>query len=325
MFRKNFEKLYLWVEKYRPQNMNDMILPNNYRKIFEGFLNKKEIPHLLLYGPPGSGKTAMARILTDSLIDDSMDLLTLNGSSSTGIDIVRTQITDFLKTPTFGKGNHKVIFLDEFDFMSQNAQGALRNVFETYHENGRFILTCNYLNKIMDPIQSRCQSFEFKKVSKEYIEKFCKKILDIEKIKYDQISLNKVISTFYPDIRKIINTLQSRCESGSLQIKGEDVESKEKLFRSFVTELLVGLKNNQNDVINQSVTRMLKFLGDSSDLDFRSIYQDLFNDEHIPIWAKITINQYGDKHQSALSPPMTLMAMTFSIIKIGKELRSLSK
>lgn len=325
MSKKNFEKMYLWVEKYRPHDIDNMVLPDNYRKIFKDFIDKKEVPHLLLHGPAGSGKTAMSRILIKCIINDNMDILSLNGSSSTGIDIVRTQIEDFLKTPTFGSGKIKIVFIDEFDYMSQAAQAALRNIMETFHENGRFILTCNYLSKVLDPLQSRCQSFEFKKVSKEYIEDFCNKILEAEKIKFDKISLNKIITTFYPDIRKIVNTLQSRCESGVLQIKGEDIESKEKLFRSFITELLLGVNDNKNDIINKSITRMLKFLGDNNDIDYRSLYQDLFTDSNIPIWAKITINKYSNTHMGSMIPEMHIMAMIYSIVKIGKELRDLRK
>jgi len=321
---KNMEKMYLWVEKYRPNKMENMVLSEEYRIIFNKFLIEKEIPNLLLYGPPGSGKTAISRILIDNITPDKMDTLFLNGSSSTGIDIVRNHIEDFLKTPSFGNNNTKIVFIDEADYMSQNAQAALRNMFETYHSNGRFILTCNYLYKILEPIQSRCQSFEFRKVSKEYIDIFCEDILNKENIKFEKDALNKIISTLYPDIRKIVNTLQSRSEGGRLQIQNADIESKEKLVRSLISEIFLGILSDNSIVINQAINKLLNFLS-KNEIDFKSVYQDLFYDDDIPIWSKIIINKYTNGHLEAMIPQIHFMAMIYSIIKMGHEIKMLKK
>ncbi|MCK5015493.1 MAG: AAA family ATPase [Candidatus Peribacteraceae bacterium] len=315
---------YLWVEKYRPQTVDDMILQDEYRQMFNKFINEKEIPHLLFHGPPGSGKTAMAKILIKSMVKDKNDVLSFNGSTSTGIDIVRDSIEDFLKTPTFGGSKIKVVFIDEFDYMSQNAQAALRNITETYHENGRFIFTCNYLYKVIDPLQSRCQSFEFKRLPKEYVVDFCKNILDKEGIKYEDLSISKITTTFFPDIRKIINTLQSRCEGGELIIKGSDLESKEKVFRSYISEMLMGVDTNKSQVVMNSVANMQRFLA-NNDIDYASIYQDLFADEKIPIWGKVLINKYATEHIGAMTPAMNMMGMVYEMIQVGKKIREITK
>jgi len=319
------EETYLFVEKYRPKNLEDVVLPDNYKKIFKKFLDEKEIPHLLLHGPAGSGKSTMARILVDNITPDRADCLVLNGSSSTGVDVVRGHIEDFLKTPSFGGGSSiKIIFIDEFDYMSANAQAALRGITEKYHESGRFIFTCNYLTKIIDPLQSRCQMFEFRKLPLDYIFEYCKNILNKEEIKYDEVSLNKVITMLYPDMRKIINTIQSRCENGVLQIKGKDLESQEKNFRSFITDMLIGINAGDSIKTNGSIQNMLELLKET-DLDYTNVYQDLFNDDSIPVWAKIQINQFANQHQGSLIPAMNIMSMCYSIIKVGKQLRELKK
>lgn len=321
---KNFEETYMWVEKYRPRKLENMVLSEEYRKIFERFISDGEVPHLLLHGPAGSGKTAIARILIDNIITDKHDCYMINGSADTSVNIVRNEIEEFLKAAKFGSSKIKIVFIDEFDHMSPNAFAALRGITQTYHQNGRFIFTCNYLYKIPGPLQSRCQSFEFRKSTKEFIKDYCKKILINENIKFDDVSIDKVITVHYPDIRKIINTIQPRCSDGILNIKSEDIESKEKLFRSFITELLDGIESGNNALINGSVKRVMDFFK-KSEIDYRQIYQEIFYDENIPIWAKIIVNQYTNSHLNAMIPSMHMMAMIYSLIKAGKQLRELKR
>jgi DNA polymerase III delta prime subunit len=313
---------YLWVEKYRPKELGQMVLSDQYRIIFEGFISKNEIPHLLLYGPPGSGKTTLARVLIDNLSKDSADLLTLNGSTSTGVDVVRNLIEEFLKVPSFSSST-KIVFIDEADYLSGNAQAALRNITETYHEAGRFIFTCNYLSKIIDALQSRCQSFEFRKLPINYILSFCKDILSKENIEYDETFLKKLISSLYPDVRKIVNVLQSRASNGKLEIQRSDVESNEKLFRSYITDMISGI-NGDPGKTNEAITSMLKLLS-QVELDYVGLYQEIFNDDNVPIWAKIVINQYAGSHTTAMVPAMNLMSCVYKILNMGKELRELKR
>lgn len=321
---KNFEDTYLWVEKYRPRKLENMVLPDEYRRKFESFINEKEIPHLLLYGPQGSGKTAIARILIDNIITDKMDCLVLNGSADTSVNVVRNDIEDFLKSAKFGNSKIKIVFIDEFDYMSQNAFAALRHISEELQQSGRFIFTCNYLHKIPGPLQSRCQSFEFRRNTKEFIREYCEKILNFENIKYENKNIDKIITVHYPDIRKIVNTLQSKCLNGSLDINGQEIESKEKLFRSFITDLLNGIETKNNPIVNESTKRILDFFK-TNEIDYRQVYQEIFYDENIPIWAKIIVNQYSNSHLNSMIPSMHMMAMIYALIKAGKQLSEIRR
>jgi DNA polymerase III delta prime subunit len=318
----NLVETYLWIEKFRPTKLDQLVLPDDYRIKFEEYAKTKEIPHCLFFGPPGTGKTTIARILVNSILRDTGDLLMFNGSSSTGVDVMRNIVDEFLKVPSFS-GGIKLIFIDESDYLSQNAQAALRNMTETYHEVGRFIFTCNYLSKILEPLQSRFQMFEFKKVPLDYILNFCKKILDTEKVKYDEASVKKIISTFYPDIRKIVNKLQARSEGGELRVQTTDLESNEKMFRSYLTDLIKGINENSS-LTNTSISNMLKLLS-KVELDYVGLYQEMFNDDYVPIWAKIVINKSANEHASSMLPGMNLMSCIYQIAKIGKELKELRR
>lgn len=313
---------YLWVEKYRPQTIDDVVLPDEYDKTFRNYLQDGEIPNLLLIGTQGSGKTTLARILIDQLTDRD-DIMELNGSASTGVDIVRDLIEEFLKVPSFGN-NIKIVFIDEFDYMSKNAMAALRNVIEKYSDIGRFILTANYKSKIIDPLFSRLTTFEFKRLPNEFIQKYCYKILDSEQIKYDKEFVNKVITMYYPDVRRVVNTLQGKVHECELMSDYESLVSSEKKAHSFVYDLCEGIKGSNPKLANSAIVNTHNLLKDG-ELDYISLYQDVFGDEKIPIWAKIVINDYARTHTESLVPAMHWCAMLYQIGKTGKELLLLKK
>lgn len=319
----NLEASYMWVEKYRPKKLDDMVLSENYKSIFSKFMEDGEIPHLLLYGPPGSGKTAISRITVDRIITNKDDCLRIAGSADNGIDVVRNIIIPFLETPPFGTGKVKIVFIDECDFMSQNALASLRNVTQEYQSNGRFIFTCNYLYKIPEPLQSRCQSFEFKRATKEFITNYCEHVLQSENIKYKNGDLDRIVSLFYPDIRKIINTIQPRTISGELK-NIDNLECKENLFRSYITDLLLGIDSMNGTIVNGTVQKILKLLSEA-ELDYSQLYQDMFFDSNIPIWVKLIVNQFSGTHLNAMVPAMHIMSMVYSIIKAGKQLKGINR
>lgn len=313
---------YLWVEKYRPQTIDDVVLPDEYDKAFRKYLQDKEIPNLLLIGTQGSGKTTLARIMIEQLTDRD-DVMELNGSASTGVDIVRDLIEEFLKVPSFGS-NIKIIFIDEFDYMSKNAMAALRNVIEKYSDVGRFILTANYKSKIIDPLFSRVTSFEFKKLPNEFIQDYCYKILDSEQITYDKGFVDKVITMYYPDVRRVVNTLQGKVHEGALMSDYESLVSSEKKAHSFVYDLCEGINSKNPKLANSAIVNTHALLKEG-ELDYISLYQDVFEDDKIPIWAKIVINDYARTHTEALVPAMHWCAMLYKIGKTGKELLALRK
>lgn len=209
------DKHNLWVEKYRPQTLSEYVFHDDQqRKAFERFVNDKTIPHLLLTGVQGSGKTTIAQILIRELDLEETDILTLNASDENSVDVMREKIKSFITT--FAMGAFKVVFLDEADFISPAGQGVLKLFMEDYADQARFILSCNLEHKITGPIKSRCQHFRFKAGNKDDITEYCAKVLLSEKVNFGLPLLDKYVSVGYPDVRKIVNLLQQNTHDGKL-------------------------------------------------------------------------------------------------------------
>ena len=212
---------FLWVEKYRPHKIKDCILPDGSKKSFQGFLDQGEIPNLLLSGPAGVGKTTVARALCDEI---GASYLLINGSDEgRSIDTIRTKVKQFATSVSLtSSAAHKVVILDEADNMTYDVQMILRAAIEEYHLNCRFIFTCNFINKLIDPIKSRCTVVDFtiKPSHKEKLqEEFFYRIRDIltkESIKYDDKIIAKLIKRYYPDWRRLLNEAQRFSSSGEI-------------------------------------------------------------------------------------------------------------
>ena len=212
---------FLWVEKYRPHKIKDCILPDGSKKSFQGFLDQGEIPNLLLSGPAGVGKTTVARALCDEI---GASYLLINGSDEgRSIDTIRTRVKQFATSVSLtSSAAHKVVILDEADNMTYDVQMILRAAIEEYHINCRFIFTCNFINKLIDPIKSRCTVVDFtiKPSHKEKLqEQFFYRIRDIltkESIKYDDKIIAKLIKRYYPDWRRLLNEAQRFSSSGEI-------------------------------------------------------------------------------------------------------------
>jgi|TARA_B100001964_G_scaffold6791_1_gene7419 DNA polymerase III delta prime subunit len=213
---------YLWTEKYRPGRIEDCILTNELKETFKQFLNQKEIPNLLLSGTSGTGKTTVARALCEEL---GADYIIINGSDEgRQIDTLRHKIKNFASTVSLTEqSNHKVVIVDEADYMNADSvQPALRNFIETFYKNCRFIFTCNYKNKILPALHSRCTVIDFaikngeKRLTAMAFMKRLSKILDDEKIEFDKKVLAELIQKYYPDFRRTINELQRYSVRGKI-------------------------------------------------------------------------------------------------------------
>ena len=212
---------FIWVEKYRPQTIEDCILPENIKKTFSEFLNKGEIPNMLLAGPPGVGKTTVAKALCNEL---GVDFYVINGSDEGRfLDTVRTNAKNFASTVSLtSESKHKVIIIDEADNTTSDVQLLLRASIEEFQKNCRFIFTCNYKNKILEPLHSRCAVVDFSVKGKEKQEvagqffKRLKEILETERVEADNKVLAELITKHFPDWRRVLNECQRYAVSGTI-------------------------------------------------------------------------------------------------------------
>jgi DNA polymerase III delta prime subunit len=273
---------FLWVEKWRPKTIEDCILPDNIKKTFTDFLNKGEIPNLLLAGPPGVGKTTVAKALCNEL---GVDFYVINGSDEGRfLDTVRNQAKNFASTVSLqGTGKHKVIIIDEADNTGNDVQLLLRANIETFYNNCRFIFTCNYKNKIIEPLHSRCAVVEFSIKGKEKAQlagsffKRLQNILDEEGIKYNQKVLAELINKHFPDWRRVLNECQRHSVSGEIDSG---------ILASFsdvaVNDLITHLKNKNFSEVRKWV---VSNLDNDSSVILRRVYDacyDCLSPQSIP-------------------------------------------
>ena len=206
----------LWVEKYRPKNLDGYVFrDDNQRKQAQSWIKEKSIPHLLFSGAAGIGKTTMAKILINELEIPDYDVLEINASRTNSVDEVRNKITNFVQMIPFGP--FKVVLLDEADYLSPNAQAALRGVMEEYHSTARFILTCNYPNRIIPAIHSRCQGYHIERIDQTEFTARVATILVEENIEVELETLDNYVKATYPDLRKCINMVQQNVSDNKLQ------------------------------------------------------------------------------------------------------------
>jgi replication factor C small subunit len=219
----------LWVEKYRPKTTSDYVwIDNDQKHMVATWIKDKYIPHLLLAGKAGAGKTTLAKVLVNELGVEPSEFMHINASRDNGVDFLRNKINNFCSTMSIGP--FKVVLLDEADYITPPAQGILRGMLEQYHEGVRFILTCNYPQKIIPALHSRVQTISFKTLDQEQFAGRLAWILYTENIDFDKDTLDVYVKACYPDLRKAINTAQMRSTSGRLEApKEDDAESDYKL------------------------------------------------------------------------------------------------
>lgn len=237
---------YLWCEKYRPTTLENYIGNPIFRKDLSKWIEDGTIPNIILSGPRGLGKTTAAKLIVQNI---DCDWLYINASSENGIDTIREKVTSFASSATFKPV--KIIILDEADFLTSLSQAALRNIIETYSLTTRFIFTCNYFERISDPIQSRLERYELAPPTKQELAQKCKEILDIENIKYDVQDIVDLVKLTYPDIRQTIIKLQSFSKDGELIVTDSSSD-----ISKISDELIENLKNKKFTNIRKIVINL---------------------------------------------------------------------
>jgi DNA polymerase III delta prime subunit len=317
----------LWVEKYRPRKLEDLALPERYTKDFGRIIEKCALPNLLFSGPPGGGKTTIALMLCSKygvLFNKKDNLLMANGSTkkARSINFVDQVIEPFLKIPP-AKDKYKVVFMDEADQLTEESFKAFRGIIEKYQTGyGRFIFTCNYISKIPDPVQSRFTPYIFQQIPKEFVFDYCKKILEQEIVTYKDKDINFIISNLYPDVRRIITTIQKCSWEGTLKVDDEIVITNEKKLLAGIVEIISLLSKSEDKKIGNVINTIVEILA-SQDIEYRNVYTELFFMKKVPAPAKIVVNEYANKHQNCLIPHQHFMAMVFKIIKTLQDYRKM--
>ena len=254
----------LWVEKYRPSKLDEYVGNEHLKTKVADYLQSGDVPHLLFFGKAGTGKTTLAKLIVNTI---DCDHIIINASDENNVDTVRTKVKGFAST--IGFRNSKIVILDEFDYMTPNAQAILRNLMETFSKHCRFILTCNYVEKVIDPIQSRCKTFQIVPPTKKDVAVQISQILGKENVKFELKDLVPIIDASYPDIRKIINTCQLNSSKGELKVDVSNILSSD--IKIKIVDLLKG-----NDDKRNKYMKIRQAVADSRIQDFSELYGYLY-------------------------------------------------
>lgn len=309
----NVDKHALWVERYRPKTLEEYIFHDeNQRIAIERMVADKTIPHLLLSGIQGSGKTTLALVIINELNMDSTDVLTLNASDENSVDVMRDKIKSFVST--FAMGDFKIVHLEEADYITAAGQAVLRRMMEEYADSARFILTCNYENKIIPAIKSRCQQFRFQKHNINEVTESVARILLQEKIKFDLDLLDKYVRVGYPDIRKIINLLQQNSHDGKLLPVTSESEVGDYKF-----ELLEFIE--RDDWFNARKLTCGQVAAEEWEDVFRFLYENLHKAPKFSVQAKweegiIVVADHLYKHSLVADPEINAAAMYIRLAQV---------
>jgi len=265
----------LWVEKYRSNTLANYVGNENIKQTVQKYLDQNDIQNFLFYGPAGTGKTTLAKLIVNNL---DCDYLYINASDERGIDTIRDKVSGFASAASFKP--LKVVILDEADFITIQGQAALRNVIETYSRTTRFILTCNFVERIIDPLQSRCQVLKIVPPSKNDIAKHVFNILKQEETEIELEDLKLVVNQFYPDVRKILNTLQMGANDGQI----------------VVDKTILVSSNYKNQILNElckpsqkSFNNIRQIIADAGVSDFEDMFRYLY--DNVEKYAPLSVGE----------------------------------
>ena len=300
----------LFVEKYRPVSLENYIGNQHLKTKVSKYINTGDIPHLLLHGKAGTGKTTLAKLLVSNIDCDQMYI---NASDENNVETVRNKIKVFASSVGFK--DLKVIILDECDFLTPNAQAALRNLMETFSKHCRFILTCNFVERIIDPIQSRCQSYQIIPPSKKEVAIHTSNILNTEGITYDNNDIVAMVNSGYPDIRRIINAVQRNIVDNNLVVDTESMVQND--YKLQVLEIL------QTQDKKLAFKNLRQLLADSQIRDYADLFRLLYDE--IDSYGKghiaeviLTIAKYELSDAQVVDKEINAMAMLIEILNIIK-------
>jgi DNA polymerase III delta prime subunit len=305
----------LWVEKYRPDSLESYIGNEHLKSKIKLYLESGDLPHLLLYGKAGTGKTTLAKLLVNNI---ECDHLYINASDENSVDTVRNKVRNFAST--IGFKDMKVIILDECDYITPNAQAALRNLMETFSKHTRFILTCNYVERIIDPIQSRCQPFQIVPPSRKEVAVHLNNILKEENVTFEMDDVATLVNGGYPDIRRVINFAQRQVVDGKLSIDQNNLVAVDLNVNVFSSQIVNVLKTQNKKDAFVTIRKMLadNQISDFADL-FRLLYDEVddYGTGHIAECI-LTIAKYQLSDAQVVDKEINAMAMLIELLGVIK-------
>jgi DNA polymerase III delta prime subunit len=298
----------LLVEKYRPNKLENYVGNENIKKSISSYLKQNDIQNLIFYGPAGTGKTTLAKIIIKNLDCDS---LYINASDERGIETIRDKVQSFASVASFKP--IKIVILDEADFLTIQAQASLRNIIETFSRTTRFIMTCNFVERIIDPLQSRCQVLKIVPPSKKDVAKHLAGILDKESISFEINDLVPLVNQYYPDLRKCINTIQLSTQDNVLKLDQSILVSS-----NYIDQVISVLAENDLKA-NYRFTSIRQIIADANIDDFDELFKSLYEraGEYLPNkegTAAILINEHQYKSNFRIDKEINTMSLIQNLI-----------
>ena len=293
----------LLVEKYRPSTLENYVGNENIKKSIAKYLDQNDIQNLIFYGPAGTGKTTLAKIIVKNL---DCDHLYINASDERGIETIRDKVQGFASVASFKP--LKVVILDEADFLTIQAQASLRNIIETFSRTTRFIMTCNFVERIIDPLQSRCHVLKIVPPTKKDVARHLAWVLDQEKIRYEMQDLVPLINQYYPDLRKCINTIQLSTMDNDLRLDQSILVSS-----NYIDKIINELSNKAD------FKTVRQIIADANVDDFDELFKSLYDkaNEYLPGkegTATILINEHQYKSNFRIDKEINIMSLIQQII-----------